>query len=245
MADDDDESQALVHAGSATQHLENGELDKAEDEITTAIDLDVINSQYYNLRSIVRFQKEDWVQCIDDCDMAVVLENNDDISEDKKPDEEALRDCLVRRGTCHVQLGDLEAARTDFNFALDIDSEAEDSDGLREAVQQLEEQIGRVEATTAALAAAAASKHGAPAAPPPSPKPAASAPPPAAPARTQAAEPAGVCASCGAELAPGAKFCPECGTKVPPKPVTRFCQECGTELRSGAKFCPSCGTKAV
>ena len=45
------------------------------------------------------------------------------------------------------------------------------------------------------------------------------------------------CASCGAELPSGAKFCAECG-----RPVARACLTCGTELVPGQKFCPECGT---
>ena len=45
------------------------------------------------------------------------------------------------------------------------------------------------------------------------------------------------CASCGAELSNGAKFCAECGT-----PVSAACRSCGTELAPGQKFCPECGT---
>lgn len=50
------------------------------------------------------------------------------------------------------------------------------------------------------------------------------------------------CSNCGAALAPGAKFCPECGTKVAQK---AFCTECGAELKPGSKFCAECGAKAT
>lgn len=46
------------------------------------------------------------------------------------------------------------------------------------------------------------------------------------------------CPKCGAELAPGAKFCPNCGNKL-----TKNCSNCGAELAPDAKFCPNCGTK--
>ena len=48
------------------------------------------------------------------------------------------------------------------------------------------------------------------------------------------------CSNCGAEIAANAKFCPECGTKVPAK---KFCSNCGTEVGDNAKFCPECGQK--
>lgn len=75
------------------------------------------------------------------------------------------------------------------------------------------------------------------------------------------------CAKCGAELEPGARFCPDCGERVlqpgtvscpacgKPTPQGKFCMECGASLAnacrscgatllSGAKFCPECGAKA-
>ena len=48
------------------------------------------------------------------------------------------------------------------------------------------------------------------------------------------------CAKCGATVAKNAKFCPECGEKLP---TAKFCTECGTELSPTAKFCPECGAK--
>ena len=76
------------------------------------------------------------------------------------------------------------------------------------------------------------------------------------------------CKSCGAALAPGAKFCLECGTKVEVAqkitcphcgatvqggkfclecggslvPTQKVCSNCGHKFESG-KFCPECGTK--
>ena len=49
-------------------------------------------------------------------------------------------------------------------------------------------------------------------------------------------------ASCGAAMAPGAKFCAECGT---PAAQPRACASCGKQLQAGAKFCPDCGTPAA
>ena len=45
------------------------------------------------------------------------------------------------------------------------------------------------------------------------------------------------CTSCGAVLAAGTKFCPECGARV-----VAVCPKCGTPV-NGAKFCPECGEK--
>ena len=53
---------------------------------------------------------------------------------------------------------------------------------------------------------------------------------------------AGTCPNCGQPLAPGAKFCGNCGTKVE-KPAAKFCPECGAKIEGGAKFCPECGHK--
>ena len=46
------------------------------------------------------------------------------------------------------------------------------------------------------------------------------------------------CKECGNELAEGAKFCGECGSKVL-KPNT--CPSCGAICASGMKFCTECG----
>lgn len=48
-----------------------------------------------------------------------------------------------------------------------------------------------------------------------------------------------VCPACNAETH-GAKFCPECGTKLA---VNVTCGGCGTESPAGTKFCPECGNK--
>ena len=49
-----------------------------------------------------------------------------------------------------------------------------------------------------------------------------------------------VCPKCGSKVPAGAKFCSECGEKMP---VAQFCSECGTKLAPGAKFCSNCGHK--
>jgi len=48
------------------------------------------------------------------------------------------------------------------------------------------------------------------------------------------------CVSCGAQIAQGSKFCPECGAK---QENEVFCAECGAKITAGAKFCPECGAK--
>lgn len=48
------------------------------------------------------------------------------------------------------------------------------------------------------------------------------------------------CPGCGAECAPGAKFCSSCGT---PLNQRVFCSNCGAEMAPGAMFCSNCGTK--
>lgn len=60
--------------------------------------------------------------------------------------------------------------------------------------------------------------------------------------QTKTAKPVSVklCPSCNAEISANAKFCSECGAKIPTK---KFCSNCGIELSAKAKFCPECGTK--
>lgn len=48
------------------------------------------------------------------------------------------------------------------------------------------------------------------------------------------------CANCGAIVMETAKFCPECGEKMP---VAKFCSNCGAKLSGTAKFCSECGAK--
>jgi len=53
------------------------------------------------------------------------------------------------------------------------------------------------------------------------------------------AAPAGAtCHACHKPIAPGAKFCSECGVAQ-----VLACSNCKKELAPGAKFCPECGTK--
>jgi class 3 adenylate cyclase/tetratricopeptide (TPR) repeat protein len=49
-----------------------------------------------------------------------------------------------------------------------------------------------------------------------------------------------VCTNCGAENAPGGKFCSECGS-----PLVRACPSCGSAIQPGAKFCSECGSALV
>ena len=64
---------------------------------------------------------------------------------------------------------------------------------------------------------------------------------PAAPAA-----PAGiVCTACGAENAPGTKFCCNCGNKleIPAPPEPKICPNCGATVAAGMRFCGECGQK--
>ncbi len=47
------------------------------------------------------------------------------------------------------------------------------------------------------------------------------------------------CPSCNAQVPGGTKFCPECGANISGGPVK--CDKCGAEVKPGAKFCPECG----
>ncbi len=60
------------------------------------------------------------------------------------------------------------------------------------------------------------------------------------------------CKKCGANLAPGTKFCEKCGTKVEEVKVEETkkvadskknkCPKCGADNAEGTKFCENCGT---
>ena len=66
-----------------------------------------------------------------------------------------------------------------------------------------------------------------------------------APANNQAGGAATVtCASCGASMPAGAKFCNQCGKEMLP-PGTVVCPKCGAKLAAGSKFCNECGAKLV
>ncbi len=51
----------------------------------------------------------------------------------------------------------------------------------------------------------------------------------------------GACPECGATNAPGAKFCSGCGTKM--GAASAECPKCGAEVEPGIKFCSECGAK--
>ena len=46
-----------------------------------------------------------------------------------------------------------------------------------------------------------------------------------------------ICPTCGMKT-PKGKFCMECG-----QPLINKCPNCGNEIPTGAKFCPECGTR--
>jgi membrane protease subunit (stomatin/prohibitin family) len=60
------------------------------------------------------------------------------------------------------------------------------------------------------------------------------------------------CVSCGADVAPGSKFCNKCGAAVNPtvkcsacgaenSPTAKFCNICGAKMSGGASACKKCG----
>ena len=55
-----------------------------------------------------------------------------------------------------------------------------------------------------------------------------------------------ICTNCGAQIADGSGFCPNCGTAAPPDiPAggSRFCPNCGSPVNAGASFCDKCGKR--
>lgn len=48
------------------------------------------------------------------------------------------------------------------------------------------------------------------------------------------------CTSCREAIAPGSKFCMQCGA-----PVESACAGCGEKLPAEARFCPACGRKSA
>lgn len=63
-----------------------------------------------------------------------------------------------------------------------------------------------------------------------------------APTAGTAAPVTATCEKCGAPLPEGAKFCMECGQRVPDKTGSSLaCPDCGAAVPAGAKFCMECG----
>ena len=49
------------------------------------------------------------------------------------------------------------------------------------------------------------------------------------------------CSNCGAAVADGMEFCPECGEKTKAAKKAVFCRNCGEEISESAVVCPKCG----
>lgn len=49
------------------------------------------------------------------------------------------------------------------------------------------------------------------------------------------------CQKCGNEIAPGTKFCEQCGTNVENQQAIIFCSNCGVQNKDGGAFCENCG----
>ena len=60
-----------------------------------------------------------------------------------------------------------------------------------------------------------------------------------------------ICPNCGKAFEDGARFCNECGTKLPEAPVApaapaaNVCPNCKTALNDDAAFCPVCARYIV
>jgi hypothetical protein len=49
------------------------------------------------------------------------------------------------------------------------------------------------------------------------------------------------CDQCSAALAPGARFCAQCGAPTS-APTPKYCTSCGASLAASSRFCPGCGS---
>jgi|MudIll2142460700_1097286.scaffolds.fasta_scaffold1101718_1 RNA polymerase subunit RPABC4/transcription elongation factor Spt4 len=49
------------------------------------------------------------------------------------------------------------------------------------------------------------------------------------------------CPNCSADVPPGVKFCPNCGSKIEVAPAQLTCPSCGATVPGGSRFCPECG----
>ena len=52
-----------------------------------------------------------------------------------------------------------------------------------------------------------------------------------------------MCRNCGASIAPGAAFCPQCGSQQNVISVGNVCTRCGASIPPTSRFCPKCGQK--
>lgn len=53
-----------------------------------------------------------------------------------------------------------------------------------------------------------------------------------------------ICAECGTENDPEAKFCTNCGADIVKQQMYKqVCRQCGSEIEEGSKFCPNCGAE--
>lgn len=53
-----------------------------------------------------------------------------------------------------------------------------------------------------------------------------------------------MCAECGTENAPEAKFCVNCGSDIVEQQMHKqVCRQCGNMIEEGSKFCPNCGAE--
>lgn len=53
-----------------------------------------------------------------------------------------------------------------------------------------------------------------------------------------------ICAECGTENAPDAKFCVNCGADIIEQQTCKqVCRQCGNVIEEGSKYCPNCGAE--
>ena len=108
-----DSSQTYYNRGAARYHARS-ELDKAANDLTTALRLEPHQYKAYRMRGLVRAQQGDWAGLRDDCSLALQYH----------PTSAELHNL---RGTACYRLKDYDAALASFEDAVRLDAGRHDS----------------------------------------------------------------------------------------------------------------------
>ncbi|MDR3238922.1 MAG: zinc ribbon domain-containing protein [Clostridiales bacterium] len=152
-------------------------------------------------------------------DVIEVTKLNSKISSEKN----AITECMWRIGEYYYKKH--QAGEADDSGAAELYAVI---DGHNKTIADIQAEIARIQAESAAQAQAAQSNQ------------ATFAIPLAAPVAKGI-----TCPSCGKVNMPGTKFCFECGCKleIPAAPTERPCPDCGAQVPATNKFCVKCGYK--